>query len=78
MVYPLWPGSTGAGGIAVFHAEVISKHAVVFTLVPSAWIGENLVALWRDGRLSNENEPIAQRIEARRHEPAPPEGNRTP
>ena len=37
----------------MFHAEVISKHAVVFTLVPSAWIGENLVALWRDGRLSN-------------------------
>ena len=42
-----------AGGIAVFHAEVISKHAVVFTLVPSAWIGENLVALWRSGRLSS-------------------------
>ena len=42
-----------AGGIAVFHAEVISKHAVVFTLVPSAWIGENLVALWRYGRLSS-------------------------
>ena len=37
----------------MFHTEVISKHAVVFTLVPSAWIGENLVALWRDGRLSN-------------------------
>ena len=42
-----------AGGIAVFYAEVISKHAVVFTLVPSAWIGENLVALWRYGRLSS-------------------------
>ena len=41
------------GGIAVFHAEVISKHAVVFTLVPSAWIAENLVALWRYGRLSS-------------------------
>ena len=40
------------GGIAVLHAEVISKHAVVFTLVPSAWIGENLVALCRYGRLS--------------------------
>ena len=42
-----------AGGIAVFHAEVISKHPVVFTLVPSAWIAENLVALWRYGRLSS-------------------------
>ena len=26
----------------------------------------------------DENELIAQRIEARRNEPAPPEGNRTP
>ena len=42
-----------AGGIAVFHAEVISKHAVVFTLVPSAWIGENLVALCRYRCLSS-------------------------
>ena len=58
-----------AGGIAVFHAEVISKHAVVFTLVPSAWIGENLVALWRYGRLSSFHTYLATSRPARRCEP---------
>jgi cardiolipin synthase len=40
-------------GAFLFYPESIRAHAVAFTIVPAAWLAENLAALGRYGRLSS-------------------------
>lgn len=42
-----------AGGVVVFFPEVLRTHPVAFSIVPSAWLAENLAAVARYGRLSS-------------------------
>ena len=40
-------------GVLVFHPEAVRAYAGAFTVVPAAWLAENVAALARYGRLSS-------------------------
>ena len=40
-------------GAWVFYPDVLRSHPVAFSLIPALWIGENIAALIRYGRLSS-------------------------